>query len=386
MENSPSSLPLDGFVAVLPGWIFVANGDGQLVALSPALRRLLGPTVASERLQSHLHADDRAAFAQSWESALRDGNEVTLDCRMVDDSGQYTYLRCRLRRGSGPTEGKIFGVLERGPLSGVAATSSAGSHTDSSGHSDSFSYESYLRVVTDYLPLVLWVIDRDGVFTLHKGKAMDVTGITANQFLGRNIFELYGDGSVEEVRRALSGEVSHSFNDLHGLSWENWLMPLQDKSGVVRGAVGCSLNITESKRNERELQARIGVIQEQQQIISSLSTPIIQVWDQVLTLPIFGNVDTERASTLMNNLLREVTHTRAKFAILDLTGVELIDTSTAAHLVSLIRALRLLGTEGIITGIKARIAQTVVGLGVDLTGITTLSTLQTALRYCMQRL
>ncbi len=167
--------------------------------------------------------------------------------------------------------------------------------------------------------------------------------------------------------------------------WENWILPIRDKSGITQGAVGCSLDVTESKRFERELKARLGVIKEQQHVISSLSTPIIEVWDGVLTLPIFGNVDSERAAALMDSLLSEVVRTRARFAILDLTGVGVIDTATASHLVSLIRALRLIGTEGIITGIKARIAQTVVGLGVDLTSIKTLSTLQAALRYCMER-
>lgn len=381
MEISSPSLPLDDFVSALPGWIFVANSDGQLVALSPALRGLLGPKSASERLHSRLHADDQAAFTKSWERVVRDGAEITSDCRLADETGQHILLRCRLRRGSGAIADKIFGVLERGPVGTRPPTS----HTENP--EDSFSHESYLRAITDHLPLVLWAIDRQGVFTLHKGKAMDVTGITADQFLGKNIFELYGDGpTIDEVRRALAGEVNHSANDLYGLSWENWLLPIQDSQGIVHGAVGCSLDVTERMKNQRELQARIGVIQEQQQLINSLSTPIIQVWDRVLTLPLFGNVDSGRASTIMNNMLNEVVDKRAKFAILDLTGVELVDTATAAHLVGLIRALRLLGTEGILTGIKPRIAHTLVSLGVDLTGITTLSTLQAALRYCMQRM
>lgn len=385
METRSSSLPLDDFVSALPGWIFVANADGQLVALSPALRGLFGSKSASDRLHSHLHADDQAAFAKSWERVVRDGAEITGDCRLIDETGQHVLLRCRLRRGSGAIADKIFGVLERGPVG--TRPSASPTEGPAEGPEDSFSHESYLRVITDHLPLVLWAIDRQGVFTLHKGKAMDVTGITADQFLGKNIFELYGDGpTIDEVRRALAGEVNHSANDLYGLSWENWLLPIQDSKGVVHGAVGCSLDVTERMKNQRELQARIGVIQEQQLLINSLSTPIIQVWDQVLTLPIFGNVDSGRASTIMNNMLSEVVDKRAKFAILDLTGVELIDTATAAHLVGLIRALRLLGTEGILTGIKPSIAHTLVSLGVDLTGITTLSTLQAALRYCMQRM
>ena len=377
METTQNPLPFDTLLAQLPGWVFVADLEGRIVAASPALRELLGPLTASERVHSRLYPDDLAAFGQIWDRLQPGGAEISVDCRLRDKDQSFADARCRLRRGQGDSDGQIFGVIER----------CTAIQTPGMLNGDSFSHESYLRVLTEHLPLIVWAVDREGIFTLHKGKELETAGLKADQFLGQNIFELYRDGpTIGEVHRALAGETSHSANDMHGISWEHWLLPLKDRQGVTHGAVGCSLNVTESKRIERELQSRLSIIQEQQRIISSLSTPIIQVWDQVLTLPIFGNVDGERASSLMDNLLREVMQTRAQFAILDLTGVEVIDTMTAGHLVTLIRALRLLGTEGIITGIKARIAQTVVGLGVDLTGITTLSTLQSALQYCMQRL
>lgn len=378
MEKGVSSVLPEGLLSALPGWLFVAKLDGQVTAMSPAMLEFLGAMEAHERLHERIFPEDLEAFTKSWAELQPGAAETIFEARVRSD-GQYPDMRFRLRRGSGAAADQIYGVVEKGTGARLS--------TDILDSTGSFTYEAYLRVITDYLPLVVWAIDKKGIFTLHKGKAMDVTGITANSFLGKNIFDLYGDGpTIGEVRRGLAGEVTHSANDLHGLSWENWILPIRDKHGVTHGAVGCSLNVTESKRFERELQARLRVIEEQQALINTLSTPIIQVWDQVLTLPLFGNVDSERAGALMDNLLREVVHARARFAILDLTGVEVIDTSTASHLVNLIRALRLLGTEGIITGIKARIAQTVVGLGVDLTGITTLSTLQSALRYCMERM
>lgn len=377
MEITQNLLPLDTLLAQLPGWVFVADLEGHIVAASPALRELLGPMTAGERVHSRMYPDDLAAFGQIWDQLQPGAAEVSVDCRLRGKDQTFEDARCRLRRGQDASDGQVFGVIER-----CVAIRNPGARD-----ADSFTHESYLRVITEHLPLIIWAVDRKGIFTLHKGKELKTAGLMADQFLGQNIFELYGDGpTIGDVRRALDGEMTHSANDMHGISWEHWILPLTDRQGVPHGAVGCSLNVTESKRIERELQSRLSIIQEQQRIISSLSTPIIQVWDQVLTLPIFGNVDSERASSLMDNLLREVMQTRAQFAILDLTGVEVIDTMTAGHLVTLIRALRLLGTEGIITGIKARIAQTVVGLGVDLTGITTLSTLQSALQYCMQRL
>ena len=91
------------------------------------------------------------------------------------------------------------------------------------------------------------------------------------------------------------------------------------------------------------------------------------------------------AAEVTTNLLTEVNRRRARFALLDLTGVEVIDTGTAAHLLSMVRGIRLLGAEGVLTGIRPVIAQTMVSLGIDIAGITTLATLREGIFYCMRR-
>jgi rsbT co-antagonist protein RsbR len=96
-----------------------------------------------------------------------------------------------------------------------------------------------------------------------------------------------------------------------------------------------------------------------------------------------GVVDSSRTAEVMDSLLDAVSRTRARFAILDLTGVEAVDTKTAAYLIELVRAIRLLGAEGIITGIRPSVAQTVVAIGVDLGGVVTLSNLRAGLRHCI---
>lgn len=103
----------------------------------------------------------------------------------------------------------------------------------------------------------------------------------------------------------------------------------------------------------------------------------------MLTLPIIGLVDSVRTAEVMDDLLQSVARVRARYAILDMTGVEVVDTQTASHLIGLIRAIRLLGAEGIITGIHPTIAQTIVALGVDLRGIVVRASLREALKYCI---
>ncbi len=135
------------------------------------------------------------------------------------------------------------------------------------------------------------------------------------------------------------------------------------------------------RRIEDELRQRV---EAQQQAIESMSTPIIQVWDDIVTMPVVGLVDSMRAADMKNSLLETVARTRARFAIVDLTGVDTVDTATADHLLKVMRAVGLLGARCVITGIQPSVAQIIVGLGLDMQGVTTLRSLREGLKYCMR--
>jgi len=154
----------------------------------------------------------------------------------------------------------------------------------------------------------------------------------------------------------------------------------------VRSVIGLSIDVTEQKRAEAELRARIEVIERQRQVIRELSVPIIQVWDRVLALPLTGVFDSGRAAEVMEELLERVCATQSRMVILDLTGVDVLDTATANRLISLVRALGLLGCTGIVTGIRPGVAQTIVDLGVELEQIRTFALLRDGLRFCMRTL
>jgi rsbT co-antagonist protein RsbR len=164
------------------------------------------------------------------------------------------------------------------------------------------------------------------------------------------------------------------------------MVPLRDAAGKVESVVGMSLDVSEAKRAEHEIQARLDEIQKQQRIIRALSIPIVQVWEGVLALPMVGVVDSARTSDVMQNLLDEIIRTGARYAILDLTGVEVVDTGVANHLIALVNAIQLLGAGGIICGIQPTVAQTMVALGMDLTGIVTRSNLKAGIMFCIERM
>lgn len=136
----------------------------------------------------------------------------------------------------------------------------------------------------------------------------------------------------------------------------------------------------------RELVDKLSTIERQRVAISQLSSPIIQVWEGVLTVPIVGQIDPGRAAQLLEDLLGAVLRTRARFAILDLTGVDVVDTSAVDHFFKILGAVELLGARCIMTGIKPAVAQTMISLGVDMARMTTMATLEDALQSCLRGL
>jgi rsbT co-antagonist protein RsbR len=118
------------------------------------------------------------------------------------------------------------------------------------------------------------------------------------------------------------------------------------------------------------------VVRQQQEAIQELSTPVLQVRDRLLILPIIGLIDSDRALQLTEQLLGAIREFRARVVVMDVTGVAAVDSKVANHLIQTVDAARLLGTTVIVTGISASIAQTIVTIGIDLSRIQTVGDLQ----------
>jgi rsbT co-antagonist protein RsbR len=367
MTNAPDAP--DELLVHCPEMIFVAAENGAIIRASIALERALSDDLQKgARLHDLVHAQEIGVFDAAWARAGGGADPTTFRSRLRTASGAYQAFLVSLRRGPGDV---VYGSLRPEDRRAKLRTQ-----------------VQLLQSIIENVPICVWAIDTEGVFTYHDGKGLELAGVKAGQFLGMNAFEVYADNpdSFRHVRAALAGETQHHISYEGHHWWENWELPVRDEEGDVSAVVGVTLNITDTKRVEEELRSKLALIQQQQEVIRALSTPIIQVWDNVLTLPMVGVLDSARAAEVMHNLLSEVVRTRARFAIIDLTGVDAIDTATASHLLSLVRAIKLLGAEGIVTGMRPAIAQTVVGLGVDLSGIILLSTLREGLKLCMRRM
>jgi rsbT co-antagonist protein RsbR len=131
--------------------------------------------------------------------------------------------------------------------------------------------------------------------------------------------------------------------------------------------------------------SREEVIARQQQEMLELSTPVVELWEGILALPLIGTLDSQRTQVVMESLLQKIVETGAGIAIIDITGVATVDTLVAQHLLKTVAAARLMGAECIISGIRPQIAQTIVHLGVDLGDIVTKATLAGAFAVALDK-
>jgi rsbT co-antagonist protein RsbR len=127
------------------------------------------------------------------------------------------------------------------------------------------------------------------------------------------------------------------------------------------------------------------VINRQQEEMLELSTPVVQLWDSILALPLIGTLDSARTQVVMESLLQKIVDTGAAIAIVDITGVPTVDTLVAQHLLKTVAAARLMGADCFISGIRPQIAQTIVHLGVELGSVVTKATLADAFVLALQR-
>ncbi len=149
----------------------------------------------------------------------------------------------------------------------------------------------------------------------------------------------------------------------YGKDPEKWAKVLDIYEPVANTILGI---VSEAFVKERER-----IIKQQQKALLELSTPVVRVWDKVLSVPLIGVLDSARTQLVMETLLQKIVDTQSRVVILDISGIPDVDTLVANHLIRTVTASKLLGTECIITGVSAQVARTLVHLGVDLSGITT---------------
>lgn len=266
---------------------------------------------------------------------------------------------------------------------------------------------SILAATVDGIPDAVAVVNEHGSFThlnamgeLLFGAARDA-GMLDDWRSSGGIF--LPDGVTrfppEELplARALRGETVEGVEMLvrnPGQPQDLWLLvsvkPVR-VDGAERGAVLICRDISERKRWELEMERQLvrereknDLLERMKDAMQVLSTPILEVWDDVLAVPIIGVVDSMRAAEMMERVLAEVERKQCRYLIIDITGVDVVDTATADRFGKLVTAVEILGAQCFLTGARAVVAQTMASLGVELGRLTTFRTLKHALSECMR--
>jgi PAS domain S-box-containing protein len=253
--------------------------------------------------------------------------------------------------------------------------------------------QTLLQALIDNSKALIYVKDLEGRFLLVNNRYKELFHITNEEVSAKTDDDIFPSAHAEALRasdkRVLETckpleveEVMPQDDGLH--TYISTKCPLFDAAGKPYAVCGISTDITERTVAEQLLHDKLAIIEQQREQIRTLATPVIQVWDRVLMMAVFSTIDARTAAQMMDVLLHAVVRTRSRFTILDLTAVEVLDRETADHLVALVGAVRLLGAEGIVVGIRPEVARTLAGTGSDLRAIRTLANLRDALLVCMR--
>jgi rsbT co-antagonist protein RsbR len=241
-------------------------------------------------------------------------------------------------------------------------------------------FDTLLQSLPDVFALCF---DKDLRYIEAQGGGLERLGLLREMVVGRTLWEVMPPPVIQTVesgyRAVFAGERSQVDLQLNESTYEVLIVPVRDASGVVIAGIAIVRDVTAQRNSEYQLQ----VIAGQEAALRELSTPLIPLADNVVVMPIIGTIDARRAQQIMETLLEGVAANQADVALLDISGVRVVDTQVADALLRVAQAAKLLGTQIVITGIRAEVAQTVVHLGADMTGIVTRSNLQDGLRYAL---
>lgn len=251
--------------------------------------------------------------------------------------------------------------------------------------------ELFRLLVSSLKDYAIIMLDPEGKVMSWSPAAERLKGYTASEIIGQSFARFYPPEDIAKGKTERELQIAEKEGRFEDEGWRVrkdgtrfWanviLTALRDSEGRLRGFGKVTRDLSERKRAEEQMQKQA------QEILEMATVPVVQVWEGILLVPLIGSLDSQRTEQLMERLLQRITDTGSQIACVDITGVPTIDTQTAQHLIETISAVRLLGAEVILTGVRPNIAQTLVHLGVNLSNVLTCSSLKAGLRLAFQKL
>ncbi|MCX9078226.1 MAG: PAS domain S-box protein [Candidatus Methanoperedens sp.] len=366
----------------------ILEPDGSLRYQSPSFERTFGypveETLGKSALE-YIHPDDVATVAQAIMTLTQSpGSTQTITYRWKHRDGSWRIL-----------ESAGVNLIHNAAIRGIVASSREVTERKQAEEALRESEEYYRALITNASDL-LSILDADGNFSYVSPSFETSLGYTQDEIIGKRAFEFVHPDDMANVMQSFKRFVDKSpEREAVIFRWRrkdgSWLFLETNATNLldnpaVRGVVVSSHDITERKQAEAEREAlQQQVIEAQRQALAELSTPIIPIMDRIIVMPLIGGIDSVRSRDIMRSLLEGISRYRAQIAILDITGVPVVDSGVADHLNRTMQAARLKGAQTIITGVSDAVAETIVDLGIDWSGFEILRELQTGLVMGLER-
>jgi PAS domain S-box-containing protein len=364
----------------MPQIVWTANTDGAFDYYNQRWFDYTGMTLEETRgwsWQPVIHPDDLQNCLERWTAAVETGENYEVEHRFRRASdGSYRWHLGRATPAR-DAEGRIvkwFGVftdIHEQKLTEVELQTSQ---------------ERY-RALADAMPQLVWATDENGSHFYYNQQWYDFTGLTEEESMGYGFaLALHPDDQERTLKRwerAWRAGESYSieyrfYSRPQGIY--RWFLgravPVRDAAGRIAQWVGTCTDIND----QREMAEQLALMNaERERLFEEVSTPVVPVLPGVLTMPLIGSLDTGRMARASEAALAEVARTGAHTCIIDITGARILDSQAVANLSNLVAALKLIGADAIVTGVTAQAAQSLVGLGLDLSQMRTHRTLAQAL-------
>ncbi|KYF51088.1 anti-anti-sigma factor, partial [Sorangium cellulosum] len=371
---------------VASGLLATADARGHFHDLNPAWERTLGWSLDELRAKPYIefvHPGDREATLAETNALFNGRATSRFDNRYLCKDGSYRWLGWAARVDMDePVEARL-----------IYAT--ALDVTSDREQAARFEQVAQLAKVYERLFQVsvglLVTLDAEGYFR-HANPAWERTlGWSPEDMTSRPFIEFVHpddrEATLAEATALFQGRTTIRFDNRYACKdgsykWLAWTAHLDASEEPEKRLVyGTAHDVTSYRELLGEFERTLARLRDSMQ---AMSTPLIPITDRIVVMPLVGQMDTERVSQVMAVALDGVQSTQAQMVILDVTGLKEIDTRVASALVDTARALQLLGARTILTGIRPAVAQTLVGLGLDLAGLITKSTLQSAISFALQ--
>ena len=342
----------------------------------------------AERLYGY-HASEIVGRPMSvvyTEDEIRDGRPA-FDLRTAAETGRCVTEGYRVRKDGS----QFWASVTLTPIRGAGGTL-YGYVRVTQDHTERRQQELEMRAVERMLDAItdfeVIRLDPDGTVRSWSRGAKRLKQYSEEEVIGHHVSMFYAE---EDVRAGLAErELSSALRDTR-FETEGWrirkdgsrfwanvvLSPIVDDTGVHVGFVKIGRDLSERREQEQ-------LVQRQRDEILELSTPVIQVWDKVLVLPVIGTLDSLRASRLTESLLERISADQAEVVIIDISGVPAIDTDVAQHLLKTVEAARLMGAVSVLSGVRPETAQAIVHLGIELGSLRSRNSLRDALQLALR--